>query len=340
MRFSEYMKEWLYGEDGYYSKFITIGKKGDFYTAVSSSMFFGGSIANYLIKVIDEGFLSKSTTVVEIGAHKGYLMADIIQFLYTLRPSLLETLSFMIVEPMEENIKKQQEYFKDSFANVVKVEFVKDLDEIKREEAFVVANELFDAFICEVIKDNQMLYIEDDRVYFGEMSKDIKNICDKYGFDRGEVGLGYGVFAKKMARAFDRYEFVTFDYGEDTQRRDFSLRIYYKHNTYPFFALTDFVKDEQEKPNITLKELYKNSDITYDVNFDYLSKEYLKSGAKRVWYATQASTLVKFGIIDLLEILAKNTDEKVYKSELNRVKILLNPTFMGERFKGIIFRKE
>ena len=34
----------------------------------------------------------------EIGAHHGYLLADIIQFIYTLKPQLLETLNFAIVE--------------------------------------------------------------------------------------------------------------------------------------------------------------------------------------------------------------------------------------------------
>ena len=103
--------------------------------------------------------------------------------------------------------------------------------------------------------------------------------------------------------------------------------------------MTEFVDIKEEKPNITLKDLYKNSDITYDVNFDYLIKEYEESGAKTVWFNTQVATLVEFGIIELLEILAKNVDEKTYKSELNRVKVLLNPTFMGERFKGIVIRK-
>ena len=44
MLFSEYMNAWLYEEEGYYKKFKAIGKSGDFYTAVSTSRFFGASI--------------------------------------------------------------------------------------------------------------------------------------------------------------------------------------------------------------------------------------------------------------------------------------------------------
>jgi len=48
------MHEWLYGNDGYYKNFKTIGKEGDFYTAVSTSRFFGASIANYFYKLLQE----------------------------------------------------------------------------------------------------------------------------------------------------------------------------------------------------------------------------------------------------------------------------------------------
>ncbi len=341
MRFSEYMNEWLYGKDGYYTNFIEIGKGGDFYTSVSSSMFFGGSIANRFIKVFDEGYLSKKTTIVEIGAHKGYMLADIVQFIYTLRPKLLKTLSFAIIEPQEENAKKQLTYFKECFGDEVKLTRYKDLDEVRLDEAFVVANEIFDAFPCEVIKDDKMLYMDGQTPYFDDMSEDVKKLCIEYSIDRGELGLGYYEFAKNMANAFKKYEFVTFDYGEITQRRDFSIRIYHKHNTYPFFALTDFVKEEEEKPkNVTLESLFKKSDITYDVNFSYLIGEFEKSGAKKYSFQTQLVALVEFGISDLLELLAKNSNQNTYEAELNRAKTLLNPTFMGERFKCVIFRKD
>jgi SAM-dependent MidA family methyltransferase len=95
------MHEWLYGNEGYYTKERTIGKEGDFYTAVSTSMFFGGAIAKRLLSTIESGFLSSSCHVVEIGAHKGYLLADMIQFIYTLKPALLSSLKFVIVESIK-----------------------------------------------------------------------------------------------------------------------------------------------------------------------------------------------------------------------------------------------
>jgi SAM-dependent MidA family methyltransferase len=331
------MQQWLYCDNGYYTNFIDIGKGGDFYTAVSSSMFFGGSVANRVIKTIDEGYLTEDTAIVEIGAHKGYMMADIVQFIYTLRPELLDTLRFIIIEPWESNYIKQLEYFNSSFQNKIKLEHFKDLNHLHIDEAFIVANEIFDAFSCEVIKDNKMLYMDEDRAYFDQVTPDVKALLDKYSIKRGELPIGYKEFANNLAKAFKKYEFVTFDYGDIKRRDDFSLRIYHKHKSYPFFELTDFVESTTDT---TLKQLYQNSDITYDVDFRLLIDEFKDSGAKSIWFKSQMATLVEFGITDLLEMLAKNSNETTYKRELDRAKILINPAFMGERFKAAIFRRE
>ena len=341
MRFSSFMQEWLYGEDAYYSKYREIGKGGDFYTAVSSSMFFGGSIANRLIKTIDEGFLDKGCAIVEIGAHQGYMLADMVQFIYTLRPKLLESLEFVIIEPHQENIEKQLQYFKESFGDIVKLQHFSTLDEVRKKSAFVVANEIFDAFACELVKDDKMLYMDGFKPEFRNQSEDIKAHCKKYGIKSGEVGVGYESFAKSMSEAFERFEFVSFDYGEKEKRADFSLRVYHKHQTYPFFALTDFVELEAEKPkDVTLETLFKVSDITYDVNFEHLIGAFESQDISLEIYKTQMAMMVEFGMIELLDDLQKNVDEKTYKAEMNRAKVLIDPSFMGERFKGVVFRKK
>jgi len=46
---------------------------------------------------------------------------------------------------------------------------------------------------------------------------------------------GYEEFAKEMATAAEKFEFISFDYGEMQARPDFSLRIYTKHEVHPFF---------------------------------------------------------------------------------------------------------
>jgi len=74
------MQDWLYGESGYYRDFKDIGKSGDFYTAVSTSRFFGASIANYFYSLIKEDISKRDGWLIEIGAHRGYLISDMIQW--------------------------------------------------------------------------------------------------------------------------------------------------------------------------------------------------------------------------------------------------------------------
>ncbi len=47
--------------------------------------------------------------------------------------------------------------------------------------------------------------------------------------------------------------------------------------------------------------------------------------------------LIDMGILDLLEMLKENVDEKVYNQELEKAKMLIMPNFLGERFKMIKF---
>jgi len=333
--FSEYFNEWLYGDSGYYLSYKTIGKEGDFFTAVSTSAFFGGSIAKRLINTIENGWLPVDTTIVEIGAHKGYLLADIIQFVYTLKPELLKTLKFAIVERFESLRTIQKQYFKDSFDDKINLIHFDDIKALKLDSAFIVANEIFDAFSCELVWTNdknklQIAVVENHKIKFQDCEDSkIINHCEKYKITKGEVCVGLEEFAKTLTTNIKQFEFVTFDYGELYPRNDFSCRIYEKHNVYPIF-------DE----DINLNNLFAKSDITYDVNFQHLIDSFVNPKVKLEKYDTQLKALVEFGIIELLEMLHKNTDEKTYIRETNKIKTLLEPTGMGDRFKVVIFRKE
>jgi len=328
VNFSEYMNNWLYGSDGYYSKFRQIGQKGDFYTAVSTTPFFGGSIAKHIISVIDEGYLSKNSIICEVGAHQGYLLADIVQFIYTLRPELLDTLKFAIVERFEAVRDVQKKYFIDSFGDALKLELYESLEDLNADEAFFVANEIFDAFGCELLHDGKIATVQNNTITFNKDDEKIVALAKKYNQTKGEIAVGYEEFALEMSNAAKKYEFLTFDYGELEARPDFSSRIYQKHLVFALF-------DE----NIKLEDYYADSDITYDVNFSHLIDAYEQSGAKKVEFKTQLLALVDFGIHDLLKILQENVSQRAYEAQVNKVKTLISPSFMGERFKMVRFRK-
>jgi len=328
MKFSRYMTDWLYGEDGYYATYKNIGKSGDFYTAVSTSKFFGGTIAKHIISLVDEGFLEKDATICEIGAHHGYFLADVVQFIYTLRPALLESFQFVIIERFEDLQRHQTKYFEDSFGDVIQLTHYKSLSELHCKNAFFIANEIFDAFPCELYYKGKTAQIENHNIEFDVENEWVKEKADKYFKDRGEIAVGYEEFAKEMANSCDKFEFMTFDYGEMSARPDFSLRVYTNHEVIPFF-------DEK----IKREELFAKSDITYDVTFAHVKDAYEEAGVEFLELKPQMVGLIDMGILELLEMLQKNVDEKIYKQELEKVKMLILPEFLGERFKMMRLRK-
>jgi len=329
MKFSAYMQAWLYGKDGYYKNFKDIGKSGDFYTSVSSSAFFGASIANYFYTLMNEKEEKKEGWLIEIGAHKGYLLCDMIQWLYTCDPTLVSTLKFGIVERQPEVRKAQLAYIEERFGNDVNITHFNDISEVNVDYAFVVANEIFDAFPCELLKDKKIAMVKDDTIVWEEASDTLLKWASKHSLKQGEVAVGYESFAKSMSEGIKKCDFVTFDYGEKYVRNDFSIRVYRKHETFPLF-------DE----SLVLSESYQNDDITYDVNFGHVSEAFVNAGFREVIYETQARALIRFGIIDILEQFLKQTSQARYAREADKIKTLISPTMMGDRFKMIHFTQE
>jgi len=328
MFFSEYMNGWLYGDGGYYKTFKAIGKGGDFYTAVSTSSFFGASIANFLYRGIKSGEYPKDTTLIEIGAHQGYLICDMIQWLYTCDASLINTMQFVIIERQPEVQKAQREYITSRFGDDVKVKILGSLEELECGYGFVVANEIFDAFGCELIKDGMVASVEEGAIVWSEAPEPLIEKAKKYRQIKGEVAVGYEAFALEVASSLPNCDFVSFDYGERYVRNDFSVRIYKGHETFPLF-------DE----GVVLADEFGRSDITYDVNFDHVIDAFRGAGFTLIECETQARALVRFGLIELLESFAHTTTQANYLRVADKIKTLIAPTMMGDRFKMVHLRR-
>lgn len=332
--FSTYFNNWLYGTQGYYTNYKTIGKEGDFYTSVSTSSFFGGSIGKKIVDTIKSGRLKKDTTILEVGSHHGYLLADIIQFIYTLKPELLSTLTFAIVERFANLQAQQKKYLEDSFGDAINLKFYNDISEVKLPTAFVIANEIYDAFPCELVYTTkegefQQGFVNNHKVEFKTCEdKNLQEHCKKYKITKGEVGVGYEEFANHLCNNIKKFDFITFDYGEKYPRNDFSLRIYEQHNVHPFF-----------EDDLQIEPLFAKSDITFDVHFDHIIESFQSAAQVEVNYMTQLKALVEFGIIELLEMLKEHADENSYLRETQKVKTLLEPTGMGDRFKMLHIQK-
>jgi len=329
------MNEWLYGADGYYTKLPSVGKDGDFYTSVSTSMFFGGSLGKYVVDLVSSGEFSQDGVVMEIGAHQGYMMADIIQFIYTLNPKLLKSFEFVIIEPLANARKAQESYFSAAFGDALHVKILPSLEGFTCKDAVVMSNELLDAFACEVINGDEMLFLDGSVPKFGQIDEDLGFKAKELGIEKGEIALGYEKLASDLASTCKRCRFVSFDYGQDYPRNDFSLRVYQNHQTHPFFTLTCKAGESER-----LGEFYGKCDLTYDVNFDHVKRAFEGNGFTKTRIMSQMQALVEFGIHELLALLQTKVDEKTYRNEAEKAKQLIVPGFFGERFKMIECVKE
>ncbi len=321
------MSEWLYGKDGYYSGIGQVGKAGDFLTSPSVSMFFGGAIANKFVSLVRSGALPKDSIVCEIGANSLYALKDFASFVAGLYPELLETVKFVIVEKQEAAAQFQAKELQEFFCDV-DFEIVSSLNGFEDRAAFVFANEIFDAFSCELLYDGKFASVANHKIDFDIDDTLLLKKAKKLEISKGELATGYEEFAKELYGAFAKSYFITFDYGQEYARNDFSIRIYKEHKSEPLFGLEN------------MSEYFATSDITYDVNFGHLALAFEEAGFETIEYKNQASALVGFGISELLEVYLAKAGESAYLKESAKAKALISPEGFGERFKMISFGKE
>ena len=183
MKFSEFFDIWV--NENYYKFGVDIGKKGDFYTNVSVGYLFGACLANYFLKLLRNGEISSSCKVVEIGANSGDMLADFAQGIFTLEPEILPKLEFIIIEPHKILRKKQLETFTKRFGGEVKIKHYKNLCECSFDEIFVISNELLDAFGCEVIDGQNILFVDDDlKFHWQRADQNLLALAKKIGIKR------------------------------------------------------------------------------------------------------------------------------------------------------------
>ena len=97
------------------------GPRGDFFTSVNTGELFGQLLAFQFATWLEEIWTRQPSapifSLVEAGAHDGKLAADILAWLRSQRPQLLERLEYLILEPSARRQEWQRQTLKD-FANV------------------------------------------------------------------------------------------------------------------------------------------------------------------------------------------------------------------------------
>src|SRR5580692_935526 len=113
--FARFMELALYcPESGYYeTQKDTVGRRGDFYTSVSTGELFGELLAFQFAKWLEELKIANcELRIIEAGAHDGKLAKDILNWLQLHRPKLFERLEYCIIEPSARRREWQNETLK------------------------------------------------------------------------------------------------------------------------------------------------------------------------------------------------------------------------------------
>ena len=312
-RFDEFFLSWI---SGYYKNAI-LGQ--DFFTSVNASRFFGGAIAKYILKNLENKNLELPLNIIEFGANNLNLLNDICDFLDALSVGVVEHCNFIAVESNKTN-KAQN--------NIKIIKNIKELNKLES-NCFFVANEFFDALPCNLYDNEKIAYINNNKIEFLASPKNHIEIAEKEGFVRGEIPLSYFDFCKDLDSInTKKWIFCVFDYGSKIYKNDFSIRIFHNHEV---FALL-----KNNKLDDFALSLYQKSDITYNVPFLILDMAFKHIGAKNVLYKSQDLALIEdFGILDLLLQFHNQSSKTSYIRESNKIKTILN--VLGREFKAAIY---
>jgi SAM-dependent MidA family methyltransferase len=335
--FADYMDFALYHpEHGYYtSGKEKIGKRGDYYTSSDVHPVFGELIARQLEQMW-RLLGSNRFTVVEIGAGKGWLCHDILNFVRNEYPEFFEKIDYKIVEISQDLIERQSNTLKGLEEKVSWESFSEDGFSFNPIEGCFLSNEFFDSLpVHQVIVENNNLkevYVTIKNDVFCEERDELSSpelrdyfkalkINLKEG-QRAEVNLKIREWVKNLSYYLNRGFVITIDYGHlaeelySEERHSGTLMCYYEHTT-------------NENPY----EKVGNQDITSHVNFSSIMQEGTRSGLNTTGFVRQSNFLIALGILN------KMNDAQGDISKLLTMKNLFLPGGMGDVFKVLIQHK-
>ena len=168
---------------GYYMKKNPFGKKGDFITAPNISRLYSEMIAIWIISLWQSLGSPKKFNLIELGAGNGQMMKVFIESFQRF-PIFLKSCNFIIHEKSPSLIKIQKKELDKN-----KIEWVSQINKIKKNPCIFIANEFFDALPIKQFRKKENLWLEKfinlknlDKAFFFEKEVDIKKIEKKIHF--------------------------------------------------------------------------------------------------------------------------------------------------------------
>ncbi|MDQ7055481.1 MAG: SAM-dependent methyltransferase [Persephonella sp.] len=248
LSFRDFMDMALYyPELGYYtSPEEKIGGSGDFFTASELDRAYGELLGKQFVEIYEKAG-EIDFQIVEIGAGKGYLAYDVLNFLKKNYPDVYKSSQYIIIEKSPYHIKTQKEIL-EPFNNV---RWVQDIIDFEDESitGVIFSNELFDAFPVHIIrKINGKVYEvyisldEEENVQeiLKEPSEEIIRYINELNINipegmQTEINLDAADYIQKIGKKLKKGYVITVDYGYPSAelykpyRMRGTLLCYYRH---------------------------------------------------------------------------------------------------------------
>lgn len=325
--FADFMQIALYHPTyGYYSSCnLKIGEQGDFITAPELTPVFGYTIANQckdILAIVD------NPVIFEFGAGTGKLCVDILTYLEKI--NLLPDI-YYILEVSGGLKKLQKELIKKHIPHLEnRVKWLTNIPD-QQLNGVVIANEVLDAMPVHIFfKDKEKLsevYISlDEKNNFIEILKPMDNIRLQNNINefvakdlsnyKSEVNLFIDGWIKEIYKFLTKGAVFILDYG-------FPAHEYYHPDRNTGTIMCHYKHKSHTNPLVNIGK----QDITAHVNFTHVAEAAFNIGFNVSGYTNQANFLINNDILNLLE------------SNTQTLKILLEPSEMGELFKVLALTK-
>ncbi len=316
---------------GYYMKKNPFGKNGDFITAPNISRLFSEMIAIWIINFWQSLGSPKKFNLIELGAGNGEMMKILIESFKNF-PKFLKSCNLIIHEKSPILIKIQKKKLDHQ-----KIAWISEINKIKKYPTIFVANEFFDSIAIKQFNKKGSEWFEKfvnfenpKKAFFLEKKVDIRKIEKKLNFrishnqnfiEYSEVGLKYLREISKIIKK-NTGGLLLIDYGYTDKRMKNTLQAISNHK----FA--NILSDIGEV------------DITHNINFE-LFKKFTKSiGGLENNLTTQKKFLIKLGISNRAETIARKETFLKKADIFYRLKRLIDDNQMGSLFKVMLIKNK
>ena len=327
----KFFKNVLYDKKfGYYTSKIPFGKNGDFITSPKISSIFSEIIAIWILSSWETFGKPKNFNIVELGPGDGSL-TNILLKSFKKFPEFNSIKNMFLLEKsfFLRRVQKKKILNKD-------VQWINNLNEIKKGPVVFFGNEFFDAIPIKQFKRIKNNIFE--KYFVLEKNKNIKEI-----FTRASPA---SVKIIKSYKSLKNLKFIEFPQFGLQELKKINKKIsklggcilmidygYLKPNNQN--TLQSVMK---HKRNSLLHNLGK-ADITAHVNFSLLSEFFKKDGLKVKNIISQKQFLEEMGIIQRAKIISKKMKFSEQSDLYIRLKRLLGSNHMGNLFKVIMAYK-